>query len=158
MSQLLGIASAQVALNQFALGPVVLAVSFAWNLVLTGQARKFASKLRNDGPPSMVNGAPQRQATQGPGWESTVLNSVYPMTLPLAVCDCRVEVLGASFRRQLLAGAPQTAGGFDAVHRASAVLYWWSYVLEPLTTLCHATGIVHVDLRHALDWLPVVRV
>jgi hypothetical protein len=48
-----------VALNQFALGPVVLAVSFAWNLVLTGQARKFASKLRNDGPPSMVNGAPQ---------------------------------------------------------------------------------------------------
>ena len=59
MSQLVGSASAQVALNQFALGPVVLAVSFAWNLVLTGQARKFASKLRNDGPPSMVNGAPQ---------------------------------------------------------------------------------------------------
>jgi hypothetical protein len=47
----------QVALNQLALGPVVLAVSFAWNLVLTGQANKYVSKLRNDGPPSMVNGA-----------------------------------------------------------------------------------------------------
>lgn len=59
VSQPMGTASAQVALNQFALGPVVLAVSFAWNLVLTGQAKKFASKLRNDGPPSMVNGAQQ---------------------------------------------------------------------------------------------------
>lgn len=47
----------QVALNQLALAPVVLATSFAWNLVLTGQANKFVGKLRNDGPPSMINGA-----------------------------------------------------------------------------------------------------
>jgi len=48
----------QVALNQFALGPVVLATSFAWNLVLTGQATKFLGKLRSDGPPSMATGNP----------------------------------------------------------------------------------------------------
>lgn len=46
----------KVALNQLALGPVVLAASFAWNMVLTKQADKYFSKLRNDGPPSMVNG------------------------------------------------------------------------------------------------------
>jgi hypothetical protein len=33
-----------------------------------------------------------------------------------------------------------------------------SYVLQPLTMLYRMTGSVHVDLRHALDWLPVVRV
>ena len=46
----------QVALNQLALGPVVLSASFAWNLALTGQASKIRSKIQNDGPPTLVNG------------------------------------------------------------------------------------------------------
>lgn len=47
---------AQVALNQVALGPVVLSASFAWNLALTGQARKIGSKIRCDGPATLANG------------------------------------------------------------------------------------------------------
>lgn len=46
----------KVALNQLALGPVVLAASFAWNLALTGQAQRIVQKIKSDGPKSMVNG------------------------------------------------------------------------------------------------------
>ena len=32
------------------------------------------------------------------------------------------------------------------------------YMLEPLMMVCRVTGPVHVDLRHALDWLLIVRI
>ena len=46
----------QVALNQLALAPVVLAVVFAWNLALTGQADGILAKIRRDFVPSMLDG------------------------------------------------------------------------------------------------------
>ncbi|GBF90193.1 hypothetical protein Rsub_03326 [Raphidocelis subcapitata] len=46
----------KVLLNQVALAPVVLAVVFAWNLSLTGEAQQIPGKIRRDMVPSMVNG------------------------------------------------------------------------------------------------------
>ncbi|KAK9842253.1 hypothetical protein WJX81_002847 [Elliptochloris bilobata] len=46
----------KVFLNQTALAPVVLAVVFSWNLVLTGQASKITGKIRHDLVPTMING------------------------------------------------------------------------------------------------------
>lgn len=119
----------QVALNQFALGPVVLAASFAWNLVLTKQADKYLSKLRNDGPPSMVNGAgfdlflmkslPASSST----YLSLQVNKMYHA--------CRVEVLGAGIRHQFLAGSAQIPGQF--------VLHCCRYVSKTVAPciICH---------------------
>ena len=46
--------------------------------------------------------------------------------------------------------------GFMPASMRSCCVIACSSVLQPLTMLCHATGTVHVDLRHALDWLPIV--
>lgn len=46
----------QVALNQLALAPVVLAAVFAWNLGLTNQLAALPGKIRRDLVPSMING------------------------------------------------------------------------------------------------------
>lgn len=43
-------------LNQVALAPVVLAVVFAWNQALTGQAAGIPDKIKRDLVPSMMNG------------------------------------------------------------------------------------------------------
>lgn len=50
------ISCSQVALNQLALGPVVMSASFAWNLSFTGQSDKILSKIKNDGPTTLQNG------------------------------------------------------------------------------------------------------
>jgi Mpv17 / PMP22 family len=146
----------QVALNQFALGPVVLAVSFAWNLVLTGQASKFASKLRKDGPPSMVNGALLQQTMQRLQLASmTWIWALCPRLSRFVFAGWKfwVPASGVNFwlvplRLQVSATPPHhcpraAQDVATCLHRADNLF-------------CTATGAVHVNLRHALDWLPVV--
>ena len=42
--------------NQLALGPVVLAAVFTWNLALTRQLSALPGKIQRDLPPTIVNG------------------------------------------------------------------------------------------------------
>lgn len=46
----------KISLNQLALGPVVTAVVFTWNLALQNRASEVPDKLRQDFVPTLVNG------------------------------------------------------------------------------------------------------
>lgn len=48
----------QLLANQFALGPLTLVTSFAWNYTLLNKQSQLVGKLQRDGLPTLQNGVP----------------------------------------------------------------------------------------------------
>ena len=80
----------QISLNQLALGPVVTAVVFTWNLVLQNRASEVPDKLRQDFVPTLVNGKP----------ESPLANTCVPSSTQVRACQCTVVLQAGSFGYQ----------------------------------------------------------
>lgn len=97
----------QISLNQLALGPVVTAVVFTWNLVLQNRASEVPDKLRQDFVPTLVNGKP----------ESPLANTCVPSSTQVQSMSVHCHAAGWKF------WVPAASINFWVVPIQSQVLY-----------------------------------